>query len=189
MPDQMFVFLVVAALVDPIRLIVFGLLGVFAVSGTATEAVRTVFAVPDTATPAVRAITLAVCLSIAAGAAYVWPRLNEHIRLSVQSSGAPDDPTHRPFDMIRNTVYEQHSDRFVHARSEAETRAIIRRIDEATAGCRLFVGAQPEWNLWQRCRAAYTASSFVAGALQFALPAMISLWWRRRGHRKSRPHL
>lgn len=46
----------------------------------------------------------------------------------------PEDPAHNPLELILGTPYESnHLDKFVASRSEAETRAIMRRIDEEEA--------------------------------------------------------
>ena len=46
----------------------------------------------------------------------------------------PAEPDHNPLDVIRGTPYEQHHlDNFLDSRSEAQTRAIMRRIDDEDA--------------------------------------------------------
>jgi hypothetical protein len=56
----------------------------------------------------------------------------------------------------------------------------MRHFDEATVDCRISVGTDPEWTLWRRCRTASMTTSFVAGALQFGVPAIAFLLWRQR---------
>jgi hypothetical protein len=46
----------------------------------------------------------------------------------------PPEPDHNPMDVIRGTQYEQHHlDNFLPSQSEAQTRSIMRRVDEETA--------------------------------------------------------
>jgi hypothetical protein len=67
----------------------------------------------------------------AVGAAFRQSNIVASLYNEMANSGpfAPD-PSHNPLDTIRDTPYEQrHLDRFTASRSEAETRAIMRRID------------------------------------------------------------
>jgi hypothetical protein len=70
-------------------------------------------------------------LDVAAAAAFRQSNVVASFYNHVANSGPfTPDPLHNPLDTIRGTPYErQHLDKFVGSRSEAETRAIMRRLD------------------------------------------------------------
>jgi hypothetical protein len=99
---------------------------------------------------------------------------NDEIKFAPYHAG-PIDPDYNPLDDLRlpenENIFSITRDSFVRSRSAANTRQIIKRIDETQRDCRTLVGALPEYNLSQRCRLASQLVTLGAGSLQFAVAA------------------
>src|SRR5262245_44596638 len=77
------------------------------------------------------------------GAAFRADNPTVNLFRSQMAETFPPDPNgHNPLDVIRGTTYEQqHLDKFIESRSEPETRALMRKIDEEEADRKLLEAA------------------------------------------------
>ena len=120
------------------------------------------------------------CAIVSLVVAYLLPVVYEEMRLSPWSSPPPEPGYSALADIKGTPYYDRHASRFAGSNSHAETQAIKQKIDQMESDCRTLVGAWPEWTIWQRCRSAAQWSTFIAGALQFAIGAMAILLRQRR---------
>lgn len=159
---------IVAAILDPIKIAVFGGLGLLAEWPLGR-----------------RIASYAVCGALALGASYTLPIIYENVQLSPWGNYTADFD-YNPLPDIEGTKYFRlYAHQFYGTRSHTETEAIKRRIDERERDCAILVGSQPEYNLLQRCLQHSREVNFFGGTILFLFGAFAMNLWRRRRNAKT----